>query len=488
MERWKLWLALLGLIVPIGLVAAALVRPDRGQFAVLRGPVASVHATWENDCGACHVPFKPIYGKTVMASIPGHALTPDQKCQTCHGGPPHFEGQSEETNRCADCHHDHRGRDASLVRLGDRDCTNCHENIAGHGGKANSVLNVAAFPGDHPEFQLIRDKKKDPGHLKFNHELHLAKGLKTAKTGDPHFTLSRLDKADQERYRQPNQTDDVVQLTCSACHRLDIGDRTGAPANVNFPSRSSGAHFLPVSYENDCKACHPLTIIPGSADEKNAAKVTIPHRLQPDQVRDFLWGVYANRQAEKAKPAARPRPIPGHGMTEEERKAREEIQKQVGSAEDFLYRDKAAREAQTLFSGKQTCGECHSFEPAVGQPKKVVPTNVNDVWFQRAVFTHASHRALRCEDCHGANAAPPGVDKSQTAADVLIPGKALCEQCHAPAKTSGDTRHGGARFDCTECHRYHHGEASKQGIGAAARAVSRERQMSIEDFLKGKGP
>jgi hypothetical protein len=479
LERWKVWLAGAGLLVPIGWLAAGLFRPDGGRLAFARGPVAAVHATWEDNCTACHEPFQPIHGRTWLALVPGHRATMDAKCQTCHAGPVHSAKASPEL-ACADCHKDHRGRDAALARLDDRACTQCHADLAAHVKERSPAFgNVSRFgPKTHPPFKALRD---DPnrGKLAFSHAVHMAAGMATKETGDPEWTLAKIPAEYRDRYRNGTQGDNErVQLACSSCHRLDPGDGLRKPSN-GFPL-AAGATMLPVTYESDCKACHPLTVNSGSPDARPQSLVTIPHGLQPDQVRDFLWGALAGRYAAQ-KPApseAGRRPMPGKGMTEQERKAREAIAGHVGELEGFLYRDRVGRAERAVFQGKQTCGECHGPDLPQGRPAGRIDPDVPVVWFQHAVFNHAAHRAVDCEACHAA------ARESTKSPDVrLIPGMETCQRCHAPSGKVDGKPQGGARFDCTVCHRYHHGSSPTPGIGAAARVPG--HRLSIEEFLKG---
>jgi len=106
-----------------------------------------------------------------------------------------------------------------------------------------------------------------------------------------------------------------------------------------------------------------------------------------------------------------------------------------------------------------------------------VPPQVPEVWFKHAVFRHAPHRALDCLACHAQ------AKTSAVSADVLLPDIDTCFGCHGPQSYGEGKIRGGARFDCTECHRYHHGDSPLQGIGAAKRGVSVKR--GIEQFLSG---
>jgi hypothetical protein len=483
LERWKNWLAAAALVVPIVWLGTGLLRSDSGRLAYSPGPVAAVHATWENNCTACHTPFTPIAGTTWATSLLGQGHTSDQRCQTCHAGPPHHRNQTPEL-ACAACHHDHRGRDASLVRLADADCTQCHSNLAGHLKEGNPKYeNVTSFGANHPEFRVLRDP--DPGKLKFNHQLHLSPGMAPPDKGDPQWTLAKIPAPDRERYRQAGQKDDEpVRLDCASCHQVDSGDLKGKsdqasalPVAALLPARSAGAYMLPVTYENHCRACHPLTLPLQSGDQRDAPLVTVPHGLQPADVRTFLWGAAAN-QKEKQLAELQPerRPLPGKDRSAAAKKARAEVDQKVDKElKELLYERERRRAGKVLFLGKQTCGECHHYEGTDGDaPKKIQPTAVRSVWFDHAVFNHTAHRRVECLACH--EQAKNSVDS----VDVLLPGIENCRQCHR----SESAGHGGARSNCTECHRYHNGDASQQGVGARARDP-RER-VPLERFLSGK--
>ena len=241
-----------------------------------------------------------------------------------------------------------------------------------------------------------------------------------------------------------------------------------------MPARAAGDYMLPVTYENQCRACHPLTFDPKSPE------VSIPHGLQPRQVHNFLVGAFAEEafgKKERDLPKPLRRPLPGTAVTPEEKK--EIDAKLAGQMETFLYRDKVAAADKQVFLGKQTCGECHVYEGAGTQivPDRIASTQVPGVWFKHAVFNHAAHRALNCLACHAQ------AQTSTGSADVLLPGIDTCVECHSPQAFRDGKIRGGARFDCTECHRYHHGDNPLQGIGAAQRAVNIPRD--IEQFLSG---
>jgi hypothetical protein len=308
----------------------------------------------------------------------------------------------------------------------------------------------------------------DPGKLKFNHHLHMTPGQPRAAGGKPWALGDIADKSERERYRamQPDkkQDKDPVELNCASCHVLD-----SRAAGDAFPPRSPGAYMLPVTYEFSCKACHPLTF------DKQLPAVSIPHHLQPGEVNAFLWGTYVEQKAAK-DPGLRqrltsPRPLPGKPFSPEEEQLRTEIRTFVEKAERYVY------------SGTTTCGECHYYEGKTegGQPKKIVPTQVKEIWYEHARFSHVAHRMTKCASCHpraDADVSDEDSAPSTQSSDVLIPGISNCVVCHAPPASSGTE---GVRHNCTECHSYHNGAHPLAGVGARERNA--KRPVSVEAFF-----
>jgi predicted CXXCH cytochrome family protein len=497
-QRWKLRLTVIAVVLAIAWCGASLVGAGQGNRTFSRGPVASVHAAWDAECSACHVPFKPMGQNAGVSTLIGGAHASDALCTNCHAGPPHSNRQKPaEVQACASCHRDHRGREASLVQLADKDCTRCHADLNLHvaQGVAKYENNVSLFAkGKHPDFRPLRSQ--DPGRLKFNHKLHMAPGQVLTSDGKPWRLADIADPAERERYRNQMRSttpsDDVpVQLSCASCHQLDSGDFAAnlpadSPAKVLLPPRAAGAYMLPITYDNQCKACHPLTVEPAT---KGSKPLTVPHRMEPDALRDFLVNAYVGRYIagsgaalldaplpKRTRPGEAPEPVK---PSPEQEKAKTAIAEQVLNAEKILY------------LGKQTCGECHYYTAPPGdglrvdaRPSfKIEPPQVPSVWFTHAKFNHVSHKALDCKACH-ARAYPDDPQASTVAADVMIPGIDNCIQCHAPSSDSGGKPQGGVRFGCTECHSYHHGDAAPAGLGAAARKP--QRTLTIQEFLSGK--
>jgi hypothetical protein len=490
LDRWRRRLLGLAVLLGVGWGGLTLLRGDAGRMTFSRGPVAAVHATWENQCQVCHVSMTaPIGSETrwLPAWFTEKTHTTDQQCQACHLGAVHHANQkAEDIASCAGCHHDHRGRDASLTRVPDKDCTNCHQNLRDHTNLAvpsdfavANFSNVTRFDTDHPNFRAVQTPRP-PGRLKFNHKVHMTPGM------DCQFTLegiAAIDPANKGRYEAVPDANGkmVVKLECASCHQADSYDFAkdyrdklrGLPADLVFPPRSVGAYMVPITYENQCAACHPLTFAK-DPDKHDGAYAAIPHRLQPLEVRqylkDFYTRQYLNGNNQLLERDFQPQRMwPGRQPDPETKKVGETIQRMVDASARILL-DKAS---------KNTCSECHTYQgdPVKDDGSKIVPPNVNPIWFKQAVFNHAAHRAVTCNECH------PRATDSDKSEDVLIPGKDVCTACHSPPGRTAEGLRGGARFDCVECHRYHNGRDSLQGIGAAARGA-RDR-YDTQRFLSG---
>jgi hypothetical protein len=323
--RRRLWaIAAVAVVVPL-LAATAWAALAGGPPAPLaqaasRGELASPHAAFDANCEACHEPFRPTGGDGWFARLTGDATAghaSDAKCEACHAGAAHHPRVPDgAAGACADCHRDHRGRDASLVRLADADCTRCHAN-------PTSGAAVAAFPNGHPEFRAVSPKTDAEKHrrtLKFSHAVHMAAGM---NVGTGYRFADIPDAVDRTRYMallgetDPNAP---VKLNCAACHRLDPARPDGAagklsaaeefsrdtrltlvglPKDAIQPARPAGAVFLPVVFETDCRACHPLTFDESAGLRDRHA----PHRVQPADLDRFLHEVYAGRYvADQLKP------------------------------------------------------------------------------------------------------------------------------------------------------------------------------------------
>jgi hypothetical protein len=465
LERGKLWLVAAALAVGAAYVAWGFFHGEAAARRASPGPLSDPHAAWEAQCTACHVPFQPMRPDALATRWDNESRVADQQCMTCHRSIKdtvhHSVASEEHVPRCASCHAEHRGREASLVRMHDRHCVRCHANLASHrpvslnGGHA--FADVTRFDRDHPDFRSIA---ADPGRLKFSHRRHLTPGLTAEPGGKGEWTLADIPETDRERYRTAEQSDGsrdrehIVHLDCASCH---AGAGT-APFPAALASGSAergdslGAYFRPPNYEQHCRACHPLDLGPWAAAEKTgidrqaaaAPLRSVPHGMAPGELRAYLTAVFARQVVEQTPglldEPLRTRPLPGKTASPEMVQARQWIDAQLDGAAGHL---------------RIVCGKCHEFDSADPPTvAAVVPVAVPAVWLAHARFNHSSHRSVGCRHCHE-RAFADVANPSESRADVLVPARQTCLECHRPLERTAEGYRGGARFDCVECHRYH---------------------------------
>jgi hypothetical protein len=301
------------------------------------------------------------------------------------------------TPACAECHVEHQGREALMVSSG-KMCTSCHSNLHTRGGAPNVAAAIRSFSDGHPEFHSL----KDPGEIKFNHRVHLKKDLRG---------LAGL-----------------VQLQCGDCHRpAGIGAPADPAGSVSSP-RPSRAYMAPITYAGQCASCHPLEFDPRMTE-------VAPHK-DPQAVHEFLvakFSVYIQAHPELLPEAASAQRIVRRSPDPLAGSAREWVLLRVADSERLLW--------------TKTCVQCHRLTPGAGEGAlpRVAPANLNARWLKQANFNHFAHAAVECERCHSAAAG------SERASDVLIPGIAVCRECHT---TSGRGA-ASAGTQCLECHQYH---------------------------------
>src|SRR5205085_2702553 len=143
------------------------------------------------------------------------------------------------------------------------------------------------------------------------------------------------------------------------------GQLTDVPAAV-LPARSSGEYMQPITYENQCRACHPVNVNIGSSE------VALPHRLQPKEVDAFLKraviGVFLDPKQDLkfAEWTKLRRPLPGRGPHDE----LAEKTKTLGAVID----DQFKKLRHKVWLGRNTCGECHNYKWRDDEPH--VPSKV----------------------------------------------------------------------------------------------------------------
>lgn len=376
---------------------------------------------------AFHANPGPFQVRSLADISPSGMNTIDQNCEHCHAGHSFHEPDVISAHSCSDCHREHQGS-GLMAKPTDANCLSCHANervmqASRELGKklppeafdfrpANGRVLFKAprpadgytrlihsFATDHPEFQVLDERLKDPDTLKFNHVLHL-----TSPT-IPQFNGHKLD--------------------CADCHKPD----------------AAGVYYLKISFEDNCRACHSLQF------DVNNPELRLPHG-NVEHVRAFLRSLPAQYAEFGAKQK---------GITEQSESKKfvdaqiAQIRERFGSGEElerriFFSDAKSGPVIQVAGAGATGaarfpgCAYCHQVAedengvPAVSQP--FIP----DRWLIRGQFDHSKHFKMSCTQCHDA------LHSSETA-DVLLPSQQSCVQCHSPK--------GGVASSCSTCHTFH---------------------------------
>jgi hypothetical protein len=422
------WIAVAAILV--GFIGLPLAWPTLRPLWTT-GPVVRGHAIIENDCASCHTGL-----------FRGVA---NESCVACHvevrrHAPAELAMHRLETLRCAECHSEHRGRNASLAEQGALACVDCHAGLAGQ-IPGSEIQNVSDFGEHHPELDVMmvmepgsppvrmpwsKDLEEHSG-VEFDHSMHVAQGV--------------------------DGPEDEERLACGQCHRLE----------------EDGRQMAPVDFDRDCRRCHALDV--GEPELVDRLVHGDPDRAR-EQLRTFytdrvLAGRVEDRDAPRRLRTRRAGPLVD---AEERTLAANWIGEQVARAEERLFDDDG-------------CAHCHHVEGGfVSQetgdwvPRSVAPVQVMQDWIQHASFDHSKHATEACALCHPAAAirdgdveddpdwARPGaipyglideatgVTASERSSDVMIPGIATCRGCHvSPDQYSA----GKVASPCSMCHAFH---------------------------------
>jgi hypothetical protein len=446
-KRAKLWLAVLAPAIALVWIGWHVFGHDSRVYS--SGRLSKAHAVLEKQCAACHVQQASGFSATAA----------DSACLACHDGPPHHASNVNVKTACADCHVEHRGR-VSLVATKNQSCAQCHGDLAIANRDSSFAKHIQSFENGHPEFAALHSTAgipaRDPSTIKLNHALH----MKTIRHGS----------------NGPN-----VQLDCANCHRTaasgdahwEYGDKNYAAAAVSYtagqefePDGSQGLSarkpwsdrqlMAPVKFANACAGCHLLTF--DKRFDEGA-----PHD-NPEVIHAFLTKKFASyiavHPAELREVQDPQRKLTGQAAGPSARtvSASQWVAERVAVSEELLWH--------------KTCAQCHATSTtplqdvkiarwdAAGGQRSAAPTplavtpgaetklpliaaaHVKLQWLPHARFDHDAHTGFSCAGCH-ANALT-----STRETDILIPGIATCQQCHAPGAGFAESR-------CFECHTYH---------------------------------
>ena len=450
LKRAKFWLSLLLPLFALIWIAERTLSKDSRVYS--SGRMSEAHAVLERECATCHVQQAGAFS----------AKAANTACLSCHDGPMHHVNPTKSLP-CAACHVEHRGR-VNLSAASNQACAECHANLSTIYRATAYSPHIRSFEEGHPEFSALRSvggmPARDPGTIKLNHALHM-KLIRRGPSG-------------------PN-----VQLECGDCHRTAAAaERTKWPyidwqymnyspsyargivqddpeQNVSLaPSTpSSGRELMaPVKFATACSGCHSL------AFDKRFSE-GVPHD-RPHVIGAFLFqkfmtyiAVHPNELRETQNPD---RDLSGRRLAEKARVLTPDqwVAEKVAVAEELLWHKTCAQchsltmtpLQDTKIARWETAGPQSSTRPASGQAEPsaaysvprpaIAPANTTVRWTPHAKFDHSAHTGFTCVSCHEKALA------STETTDVLLPGIATCQTCHAPGPDHAESR-------CFECHTYH---------------------------------
>jgi hypothetical protein len=434
LKRAKFWLSLL---LPLLALVWIVWRGFSGDHRVYSsGRMSEAHAILEKGCATCHVQQASAFS----------ARAADSACLACHDGPIHRASQTKSLE-CSACHMEHRGR-VNIKAASNQSCAGCHADLKAASGTLRFATHIHSFEDGHPQFAALREGASDPGTMKINHAIHM-KPIRQGPTGP------------------------IVNLECGNCHRpsaapadLTYADSKYRAAAVSYkeseeflpahsetltpPHPKTGRELMaPVKFANACASCHLLTFDKRFDEGVPHDKPEIVHAFLVKKFREYI-AAHASELRVMREPS---RDLTGKPPPPEVRilTPAQWVVERTTEAEELLAR--------------KTCKQCHTFVPVEKNSRRkieissaqpgatgissvqaelpdIAPANITLQWMPHAKFDHGAHTGFTCVSCH---------EKALTStesSDVLLPGIATCQTCHAPGPDHAESR-------CFECHTYH---------------------------------
>ena len=179
----------------------------------------------------------------------------------------------------------------------------------------------------------------------------------------------------------------------------------------------------PVNYAKHCSACHPLTF-----DQRFTEPA--PHQ-DPAIIHGYLTRTFT------AWIAAHPEELRGAPNTDLRIPGTQDLPRNAPA-----WIAAGVADAERLLRVK-TCKECHDVADVETGIPPIPKAKVTLRWLAHAEFDHSAHQMLVCSGCH------QSALTSTKTSDVLLPGIAVCRDCHVSGKKNA------ASAACVECHTYH---------------------------------
>jgi hypothetical protein len=186
--------------------------------------------------------------------------------------------------------------------------------------------------------------------------------------------------------------------------------------------------MAPVKFANACASCHLLTFDKRFDEGVPHDEPGVVHAFLVKKFREYI-ATHPGEIRVKRDPN---RDLTGKPLPPEVRilTPAQWVTERTAEAEGLLWR--------------KTCKQCHtlSFGVRADGLANIAEAQTTARWMPHAKFDHGAHTGFTCVSCH---------EKALTStesSDVLLPGIATCQTCHAPGPDHAESR-------CFECHTYH---------------------------------
>lgn len=492
-RRLKFLVSLLAVLIG---AAAIIWFQEHGSDAFYSpGPISQNHASFKDDCRACHTQIDQriqklgepgrvatAAGETLQHGVPGSPLARatkrllsgvsfteiDHACLRCHehhdlhapsaGGLTLREFRTElaqaTTGSCSSCHREHAGS-GRMEMPGAEFCAACHNDPQ---RMENSLVRVP-LPGKKVRNAAVLRDLGD-GQIHFiappPDRQKPAPTFASFENGHPPFEYER------PGLRDPN----VLKYNHARHEAADIPLVNGKKMDCNYCHKPAGdgTYYGKASYTQNCAACHSLQIDPRNPE------LRVPHG-DPALVRTFLRSLdyqYEQLGLKKGKRGAELQAFAAEQRREllrrSDTRTGEEFEQQVFFTGN-PYQAQPGVVNAALFPG---CAYCHEVKPdprtgSLGTPIITKPV-MADRYLHRGAFTHQEHTHVACAGCHNASV-------SRDTADVLMPTQKSCASCH--------THEGTAPNDCFTCHSYH----APASVGQTLRAKEPHAHLRLKDAI-----
>jgi predicted CXXCH cytochrome family protein len=322
-------------------------------------------------------------------------------------------------SQCVNCHQQ------PLQKVSDKACLSCHQDTAAH--ITDPALQKKAFNAAHRFVGTTRcaechEEHKAPHPIAKQDNGMCVKCHGNIKAINPNTTLSNVHDFDSDHpefkltFKTGNNPQTITRIPQNEKARLvensglkfphsqhvgkvqgpnGIWDVRELSCTTCHAAVGKEMRFTPLSFKNNCSSCHADQLTVGA----NELKLSVPHGDE-ESVFNML---------------------------------KLNAPKQFSAYSDTLKTN--------------GCAYCHNIvENKAGDavPWRTAPLNINDDWFSKAQFNHGAHRTQQCISCHK-------VEDSETSADVAIPDRKSCLQCHSGNKP----KHKRIASNCMSCHNFH---------------------------------